>query len=304
MALKKVVLVGANGNLGPSILNALLSSNFQVTVLSRSSSKSVYPDAVHVVIIPDDPSTEQLVPSLRNQDCVVVAFSGSIIDLQLRLADAAVVAGVKRFMPADFGSCDSSDPRALSLIPLYVTKQKVRQHLEKLAADNNGFSWTSLVCGHFFDHGLASGLLAIDIKEHRAKIFDGGNTKWSATTLSTIAAAVTKVFLHEDETKNRMLYIQSFCISQNQLLESLKIAGIKEWKIENVDSEAYIRELKAETDKDPHNREATENLVGVVGMLDANWETKDDFANQLLGLESEDLNETVQKVKTESQSTQ
>jgi nucleoside-diphosphate-sugar epimerase len=298
MTLKKIVLVGANGTLGPFILNALLSAQcFDVTILSRATSKSIYPSSVHIVAISNDPPTEELVQALRGQDAIVVAFSGAIFDLQLRLADAAVLAGVKRFIPADYGSCDSSSPRALSLMPLYVTKQKVRQYLQKLAAENS-LTWTSIVNGHFFDYGLASRLLAFDIIEKRATIFDGGEIRWSATTLNTIGLAVARVLQKEKETSNRMLYIQSFCISQNELLESVeKVAG-KGWQIKNVASEEYIKNLKAETDRDPSNSEALEDLVGIIGMLDANWESKNDFANELLGLEAEDLDQVVHTVVT------
>ncbi|KAF2670328.1 NmrA-like family protein [Microthyrium microscopicum] len=296
MAFKKVALVGANGTLGTFILKALLSAKiFNVTVLSRASSKSTYSESVNIVTISDDASTEELATALTGQDAVVVAFAGSIIDLQLRLADAAVLAGVKRFIPADFGSCDSSSPRALALMPLYVGKQKVRHYLQKLSGQSS-LSWTSLVCGHFFDHGLESGLLGFDLAAKKAKIFDGGDINFSTTTLDTIGRAVVQVLQKEEETKNRMLYIQSFGITQNELFNSLQKAMGQGWHAESVDSDVYIKSVKAETDKDPSNSTATEDLVGVVGVLEANWESKDDFANSLLGLDGENLDQAVRQV--------
>jgi len=293
MTIKKVILVGANGTLGPSILKALLSTNtLDVTVLSRTSSTSKYPGSVKVVNTSDNPDIRELVHVLKGQDAVIVAFSGTIGDLQIRLADAAVQAGVKRFIPADYGSCDSSSPRALELMPLYVTKKKVREHLQQLEA--KGLSWTSLVSGHFFDWGLTSGFLQFNLRTHQGLLFDDGDTKWSATTLSTIATAVVRILQKEDETKNRMLFIQSFCITQNELLKSLERADPEQnWKIKHVDSEKYIEDTKAQIDKNPGDAEAIENLVSVVGIVDANWEGKVDFANKLLGLEGEDLHQVV-----------
>jgi len=299
MAIQKVTLVGANGKLGPSILHSLLSAGtFTVTVLSRVSSKSTYPPSVHVACVSDDLPDDELVQVLRGQDAIVVVFAGSNSDLQIRLADAAARAGVQRFIPADFGSCDSSSARALELVPLYRAKQKVRQHLEQLASgssqSSSRLSWTSLVCGHFFDYGLKSGLLQFDIEARKARILDGGEIKWSATTIETIATAVVRVLQKEDETKNRMLYIQSFCVTQNEVLKSLERVTGQSWQIENVDSDEYIREAKVRLDqRDP---KARVDLVSALGLVDANWEGKDDVANSLLGLKTEDLHQVVREV--------
>ena len=60
-------------------------------------------------------------------------------------------AGVQRMVPADFGSVDSSSPWTQELVPLYVEKTRLRERLVELANENEHFTWTSLVCGHFFD---------------------------------------------------------------------------------------------------------------------------------------------------------
>ncbi|KAL6719670.1 hypothetical protein ACLMJK_001591 [Lecanora helva] len=296
MALTKVTLVGANGKLGPAILHAVLSAGtFNVTVLSRSSSKSRYPDSVHDLRTSDDPSTEELKRVLQGQDALVVVFAGSNKDLQIRYANAAAQAGVKRFIPADFGSCDSSSPRALELVPLYRTKTKVRQHLQQLAS-NSQLSWTSLVNGHFFDYGLTSGLLQFDLKNRKALIFDDGNVIFSATTLDTIGLAVARVLQREEGTKNRMLYIQSVCVSQNELLRSLERLSGKEWTTKHVSADEYIKQTQAKLDQNPNDAEEWENMVSVVGIVDTNWTGKDEFANSLLGLPDEDLDQVLRGI--------
>jgi len=293
--INKVALIGANGNLGPHILSALLAAKFTVTVLSRKSSTSKYPDSVTVRHISDDATELELERVLAGQDALISSFMGSNSALQIKLANAAANAGVRRFMPADFGSCDSSSPRALELMPLYVHKQKVREHLQGLAKRIASFSWTSLVCGHFFDYGLKSGLLHFDLKARKARVFDGGDVRWSATVLPTIGTAVVKILQMEEQTRNRMLYMQSFCVTQNEVLKSLEQVTGKSWEVEHVNSDEYIKEVKAQLDADSSNHEASENMVGVVGIVDANWEGKDDFAIKLLGLENEDMHEAVKK---------
>jgi putative NADH-flavin reductase len=294
MAIQKVILAGANGILGPTILKALLSANtFEVSVLSRKSSTSKYPDSVKIINTSDDPDVKELVNVLQGQDAVIVSFSGAIGDLQIRLADAAVQAGVKRFIPADYGSCDSSNPRVLELMPLYVTKKKVREHLQQL--ESKGLTWTSIVSGHFFDWGLKSAFLQFNLKTHTGQLFDTGDIKWSTSTLETIATAVVRILEKEDVTKNQMLYIQSFCISQNELLKSLeKATPAQNWNIKHVDSEKYIKDTKTTIDNNPNDAEARENLVSVVGIVDASWGSKND--NALLGLQDEDLDEVINKI--------
>ncbi|GAB7347740.1 hypothetical protein MBLNU459_g5292t1 [Dothideomycetes sp. NU459] len=296
MAIKNVALVGANGKLGPAILSALLSSGaFTVTVISRKSSKSRYPDTVHVRHVSDDLPSEELVDALRGQDALVVVFAGSNSDLQIRLADASAEAGIQRFIPADFGSCDSSSPRALELVPLYKAKQKVRQHLQDLAS-RSSLTWTSLVCGHFFDYGLKSGLLQFDLEARKVRIFDGGDIKASATTLETIGLATVRVLEHDRETSNRMLYIQSFRVTQNEMLKSLEQITDQKWQVENVKSDDYINRLKEEMQQNPNDEDVVENMVSVVGIVDSNWESKDDFANNLLTLEHEDPDQVISRI--------
>lgn len=292
------MIVGANGTLGPAILNALIAANtFAVTVLSRHSSTSKYPESVNVISISNEPDTEELAFALHGQDAIIVVFAGSLGDLQIRLADAAVLAGVRRFIPADFGSCDSSSQRVLDLMPLYAEKKRVREHLQDLASISD-MTWTSLICGHFFNYGLKSGLLQFDIQSRKAKIFDGGDILWSTSTLETIALAVVRILQKEDETKNKLLYIQSLCITQNELLRSLERHSGEGWQVEYVSSGEYIREVKAEVDKDPSNKERRVDLVSVVGIVDGNWQDKAGFANLLLGLGGENLDTLVKNALT------
>ena len=293
---RKVAIIGANGTLGPYVLKALLSStDLDVTVLNRATSTSTYPPTVKVTTIPDSPSNSDFTEALKSQDALVVTFAGSNSALQTQLADAAAKAGVRTFIPADFGSCDSSSQRALDTVPLYGEKKKVRDYLTELST-KSGLGWTSLVCGHFFDWGLSSGLLGFDIPNRKATLFDGGDIKWSATSVDIIGKAVVGVLLNEKETRNRMLYVESVRVSQNEVLEALKKATGEEWSVEHIKSEDYIKAQQAELENHPGDGEATENLVSVVGIIDSNWEGKKDLVNSLVGVEEEKLDDVAKKV--------
>lgn len=99
MAIKTVALLGADGKLGPAVLNELLAASFAVTVLKRQGSKQPdnYPSGVKVARVPDDmDDIDALAKVLTGQDALVVTIKGSQTEVQDKLARAAVKAGVKR----------------------------------------------------------------------------------------------------------------------------------------------------------------------------------------------------------------
>jgi len=288
-----VTLLGADGRLGPVVLNALVSSGFIVQVMKRQSSKSHsnYPPGIQEIRVPDDFPEPALELALRGQDAIVITIPGAETELQKKLANAAVRAGVQRFIPADFGSCDSDSENAQKLVPLYVEKWKLRKYLGTLAAENKSFSWTALVCGHFFDYDPH--FLHIDLKERKADFLDEGEVKSSASTLKRIGEATAKILEKADDerTKDRTLYVQSFCVSQKEVLEAFEKATGDTWTVRNFDSAKFIKEQKEKMEMG--SREATEEVVWVLGTLEANWEKMPTFANGLLGLEEESLDDVV-----------
>jgi len=294
--IKNVVILGADGKLGPSVLDALVSANFNVTVLKRASStsKSSYPSSVKEIRIADDFPAFELSEALKDQDAVVVTIPGSKTELQMRLAAAAVNAGVKRFIPADFGSCDSDSKNAQELVPLYVEKAMLRKYLTSLADKNAGFSWTSLVCGHFFD--WEPRFLHIDLKARKVDLLDGGEVRWSTSTFAQISKAVVRILerAEKEETRNKMLYMQSFCVTQVQVWKALEKATGSAWEVNNIDSGKFTNEHKGLADQGDHD--AVEEVVWVLGTLEADWEEKETFANGLLGLEREDLDEVIGRI--------
>lgn len=255
---------------------------------------------------------------MRGHDAVVCCVSGSLEDLQVRLASAARLEGVRLFVPADFGSCDSSSERARRLVPLYAAKWRVQEHLRALVREEEKkkkkdgeagrFAWTSIVCGHFFDHGLESGLLQFRLAEKKARLFDGGSVRFSASTLGRVAEAVVAVLEGRggDAVRNRQVYVQSVCASQRDVLGALARAMPAEegeedggWEVEEKSSEEYIEETGRRMAERPGDGEAVEEMVSVVGIVDANWEGKEGFANGILGLADEDLDELVRRVVKE-----
>ncbi|KLU84641.1 isoflavone reductase [Magnaporthiopsis poae ATCC 64411] len=309
MHIKNVTLVGASGHLGGAVLAALVGAGcFRVTVLKRegssttsASSSSNNNPAVRTVTVPDAWAEADLAAALRGEDAVVACFSvkGDPPRAHLVLASAAAAAGVARYIPADFGSVDARSERARELVPLFSRKELVRARLEELAAASGGsFTWTSLVCGHFFDWGLKEGFLHVDLVRNRMDILDRGEQRSSLSTLAQVGRAVVAVFSKPTaETANRVLFVQSFCVSQNRPLESLEKATGQPWQTEVTTSDDFVAKYVAR--RDTGDTAAIEGLVFALGVIDGDWEKKEDFAMELLGLQEEDLDSAVKRVVQE-----
>ncbi len=106
---KTVILAGATGDLGERIAQSLLERGATVKALVRqgSSSKAITTlreQGVSIIEV-DFSSVPDLAKACSGGSCVVSALSGLrevIVDLQTRLLNAAVEAGVPRFIPSDF----------------------------------------------------------------------------------------------------------------------------------------------------------------------------------------------------------
>ncbi|KAF2026306.1 NAD(P)-binding protein [Setomelanomma holmii] len=302
MSINNVALIGGTGTLGAPVLKALKASEFNIFVVNRQTSRSVYP-RTQVITVPDDLNVDGIAQALKEKeiDALVITIAGSHVESQKKLIDAAFKAGVKRIIPAEFGSCDSADEKTNEILPLMKGKKDVRDYLLSLEGmqreDGSKFTWTSLVTGHFFDYGLTCGLLKFDVKDRKAYILDGGKIKFSGSNLDFIGKAVIKILEKPAETANKLLYVHSSYVTQLELLEALENATGDKFKRIDQDSE---EELKVARPKMlSGDREAREEVVAVWGVVASDWKEKEGFANTLLGLQEDDLDETVQKVVAE-----
>ncbi|KAE8447858.1 hypothetical protein EG329_010087 [Mollisiaceae sp. DMI_Dod_QoI] len=232
VTIKNVAVVGAAGALGAPILKAIVDSGkFSVTVVSRESSTSTFPSSVKVVKA-DYNSVDSLTTALKGQDAVVSAVGNEGFLAQTLLVDAAIAAGVKKFLPSEFGS-DLSNPNTGKLA-VFGHKIAVRKYIEEKVLAGADITYTYVINGGFLDWGLGVGFL-LNWKEGKPELYNGGDREFSTTTLPAIGQAVVGVLSHYDETKNRSVYIQSRTVSQNHLLElAKKVAPEKTWNPVNV----------------------------------------------------------------------
>lgn len=226
--IKNVALVGASGSLGKPVLDALVKSGkFNVTVVKRPSSTATFSASIKVATA-DFSSVDSVTAAFKGQDAVVSTVGAEGLPGQGVLVDAAIAAGVKRFLPSDFG-CDLANPEAAAL-PVFGDKIATHKKLREAAAAKPDFTYSSVCNGVFLDWGLKMNLV-LAWKEGKPTLFDGGNSVFSATTLNSVGQAVVGVLSHPEETKNRFVYVKDIDISQNRLLEiAKKVDPTKKWE--------------------------------------------------------------------------
>ncbi|KAF3806761.1 Isoeugenol synthase 1, partial [Colletotrichum gloeosporioides] len=109
MAKTSVAVVGATGETGHFIIDALLESDaFEITAIARPSSATnqkytnLRSRGVKVIPVELTGSEDALVEALANIDVVISTVSVASFKDQVPLARAAKKAGVKRFVPSEF----------------------------------------------------------------------------------------------------------------------------------------------------------------------------------------------------------
>lgn len=129
-------------------MQALLNAGFTVTALTRAESGATFPSSVIVKKV-DYTSSSSIAEALKGQDAVVSTIATLALATQNTLVEEAAKAGVKRFIPSEFGVNTQRVTGGIKAI--LGAKIALQEQLGKVAAANPGFSWTGLATGLFFD---------------------------------------------------------------------------------------------------------------------------------------------------------
>ncbi|CAF1273488.1 unnamed protein product [Adineta steineri] len=236
---KNVILVGGAGELGKHILNALLAdSSFNVTVLTRTDSKSTFPSNVKVVKV-DYKDKNEIKKALTGQDVVVSAAGGSAVSdkLDLTLIEASVEAGVKWYIPSEF-TADTNHPRFSSL-PIIGGKLEA---IELLKKHQSRIAHTLISTGGFLDWGFDNGFLGFDVSNHAVTLYDEGKNYISGTTLPSIGKAVVAIIHHPELTLNKRIYIADAVFTQQQALALFEKYSGKKWTVKHVSTDDALKQ--------------------------------------------------------------
>lgn len=228
----------ASGNVGPHVVKALADAQFQVTVLTRSKKPGAYDPSVKVIEV-DYASVESLAAALQGIDALVSTVSGTATEGQTILIDAAIAAGVKRFIPSEYGNC-TTNPK-LEAFPVYSSMAKVRQYVQE-KAEAGKITWTVLACGGFLDFLFAKPIL-FDFANHKVTLYDGGDNRMSSTSLPNVGKAIVGILKNSAATKNKIVRTSEIIVTQNKILRIAQ--GLRpdiKWEISTAQTSAILKE--------------------------------------------------------------
>lgn len=188
-----IILAGATGHLGSQVAQYLLQKGAPVKALVRKDStsslqhlKTTGVELLHV----DFDDRQALINACKGGSCVVSALSGLqdvMIKVQTQLLDAAVAAGVPRFIPSDYcidyRNLPPGSNRNLDL------RRQFNQHL-----DQQPIAATSILNGMFTD--LLTGQAPIILKGiNRVMYWGNASQALDFTTMDNTAEYTAKAAL-------------------------------------------------------------------------------------------------------------
>ncbi|KAF4828774.1 hypothetical protein CGCTS75_v007202 [Colletotrichum tropicale] len=280
---QNVALLG-KGFLGSAILTELVNAGLTVTVLGRSESvKEGLPSGVKFATV-DYSSVDDLAAALRGQDAVVSTVSKGGLLTQNTVIDASIKAGVKRYIPSDWGTF-TTDPKAQrELVPVLGPMLDVQRYLAE-KAHTGEIEHTIFSVGAFLDF-LTTVPVAFDYASKTVELWDGGRHRLSTTSVSSVGKAVAGALKNPGATKNRNIKVHELVVTQRQLYELAKKYSPPgtEWKEIELEREAAFVEALNGVKEDPYNEG---KIMGAIkaGVLSGRYESAyEQVDNELVGV--------------------
>lgn len=193
--MSQVILVaGATGNLGMRIVKALRTQHAEVRVVVRTGSKPENLKTLEAlgaqICTVQNWTVDELKPHCSGVTCVVSALAGLrdvIIDAQKELLDAAIAAGVPRFIPSDysldFTKFSHGENRNLDL------RREFHTYL-----DSTSIAATSIFNGAFMEL-LTNDMPMLFFKQRIVLHWGSADYKWGFTTMDNTAEFTARVAL-------------------------------------------------------------------------------------------------------------
>ncbi|WP_192350874.1 NmrA family NAD(P)-binding protein [Algoriphagus sp. Y33] len=247
---KSILVAGATGNLGIRICRELIKRRAEVSAIVRPSADPVKVEALTKmdvkVIRVDMNNIDEIAKACKGINTVVSALAGLadvIVDLQKKVVDAAIQAGVPRFIPSDFCT-DYND-----LVPGENRNFDLRREF-KAYLDSTSIKASSVFNGAFADI-LKYNIPILNLKD-RSIGYWGEKADWKLdfTTMDDTAGFAAEVALDDDAPRD--LQIASFQISPNMILAEVNKASDQAFEIHQLSSmEDFAASIKKQRADNP-----------------------------------------------------
>lgn len=225
-----ILVAGATGNLGERIVKALQQQQATVRVVVRANShpekvKALETTGAQVVTV-NTWNKEELTAACAGVSCVVSALAGLqevVLDAQQALLDAAVAAGVPRFIPSDY---------SLDFTPFSPGENRNLDWRRTFHSylNRQPIAATSIFNGAFTEL-LTNEMPMIFHKQKLVLYWGKANHPWAFTTMNDTAAYTAKAAL--DPTTPRYLRIAGDLITPLQVRDAVTAVTGRRYRLFN-----------------------------------------------------------------------
>lgn len=245
---KIIALIGANGQIGSRILNALLSTKHHTfdirafippdTSLPEEQIPQNHSNVTVKEVDLTRASRQKLAEDFRGVDAVVVALNGDALKAQPTIQDAAADAKVKRFYPSEFGMHNiyrkPGDPWGY-IHPAWNLKAEMNElALLHPAIRSGAMSYTMIGCGDFYNQDREKVWCPWtqspqDVGSHYTiHVIGDPDAEADYTHLDDFATFLVATLLEPAKSENQDLNVVSDTISHRKIGELLeKFSGRK-----------------------------------------------------------------------------
>lgn len=212
----------------------LAKAGFKTTVLTRSAALVTdLPPGVDVKEA-DYNSKESLIQALKGQDALVSTVAMSAIENQKLMIDAAIEAGVKHFIPAEY-TIATRDPKA-QWIPIYSSVLDIEHYLMDREKQ---MDWTVVQCGALIEFSLDYPFV-LDFDNATATLWDGGENPLSICTCAIVGKAIASLLKLPEKVQDHVVRVHGGLLTQRQALQMARKYSDREWTVIDRDAEPEI----------------------------------------------------------------
>lgn len=180
-------------------------------------------------------------------ELVISTFAGGSYEAQRAVIDSAIGAGVRCFIPAEFGQ-DALNEGIQQRLPPSKERATVIGYLEELSREGR-IEWTAIATGCLLDHGLRSGNIGFDLQWQSATLHGSGDERFAASSTPWLGQVVFKVIEHWDSVRNQYLYAAGFTTTANDMLRCLEHVTGKQWEAGRGEVADCIHEAERRIDR-------------------------------------------------------
>lgn len=216
----RTLIVGATGHLGQELVKACQQQGHAVHALvrpatRRDSAKMKPLEAAGAAVHDGDLGDyESLLRACRGVDSVISAVGSFQIGDEGPLVKAVKTAGVKRFVPSDFGlDPAASGPGSCVLFDAKAAVQK--------SVKDSGIPYTFIHSNGFFTYWAFSlgdlSRLGGKLPPEEVNVYGDGNVKGAMASLADIAAVTVRA-VNDPRMQNKEIRITANTLTQNELV--------------------------------------------------------------------------------------